>query len=470
MKAQRTPHLQTLIALSLLLFMTGCSSVKTVDHREFQAPQQDVLITNISALSADGSRMLTGQNVLLRNGLIVSISASQTAPAGVTIIDGDGKFLIPGLIDSHAHLQDSENDLLVYLAHGITGIREMSGNARHLAWAAQVENGRPGPSIEVSSEKISSKAGLSGFINSLFWTRINVSSEQAAERLIGRLHSQGYANAKISSDISRAMYLAITKAASEQGMDVAGHIPGAIDFEEFLQSEHREIAHIEELVKLLNREFGYFTVDNSAEFLSFAGQRSREMASDLQRRGIAVNTTLWYMQSIPKQVASLPELIADSDLSFTNPQRATEWGPEANEFANNHTGLVDWWEVFSQANEVVFKALLENDVTLLAGTDAMTTMVVPGASMHQELSALVSQGMSPQHAIASASAEPARWMGIKAGAITPGYAADLLILNRNPLDDIAALSDIDTVIKAGRVYPRATLDLMLDRVRTQYRH
>ncbi len=442
-----------------------CNSVATVDHRPYRQTATDLLITDIHVLSADGQRFLPQHNILLRNGQISAISANAIASPGARVIDGRGKYAMPGLIDSHVHLQDSENDLLVYLAHGITHVREMSGSDRHLAWQRAIEKGRPGPSIEVSSEKISSKSGLWGYINELFWTRINISSSKQATALAERLKATGFANAKISSDISRDMYFEISRAARQQQLRVVGHIPEAIDFAEFIRHGQREIAHIEELVKLLNKEFGYFTADNGDAFLAHVNARMNEVAAALRAHRVAVGTTFWYMQSIPRQVSDLPALLAELDLSFTQPDRVAEWLPDENVFANGHAHLQDWWLIFAQANAAVLKALHAHGVTLLAGTDAMTSLVVPGLSMHLELESLVAAGMRPAQAILSATAVPAAWMGVHTGTMAPGYQADLLILNSNPLQDITATRDIFAVINNGRLHPRARLDEMLERVR-----
>ncbi|WP_196137204.1 amidohydrolase family protein [Aliikangiella sp. G2MR2-5] len=458
------------VITSFTFFVTSCSSISSVEYKKFQQPATDILITNTNVLSEDGRAMLPNQNVLIQNGLITAITVNAISSESALVIDGQEKYLIPGLIDSHVHLQDSENDLLVYLAHGITYVREMSGNDQHHKWREEINEGRVAPSIEVSSEKISSKSGLWGLINEFFWTRINISSEQDAMALAESLKDDNYANAKISSDINKEMYFAITKAAKKTSLSVTGHIPGTVSFEEFLESGQGEIAHIEELVKMMNREFGYFTTANGDDFLKFIEERSREVAGKLKERNISVSSSFWYMQSIPEQVSNLPDLIEELDLSFTNPERVTEWMPEKNDFALNHTHLIEWWSIFAKANEVVLRELIKNETVILVGTDAMTSLVIPGISLHQELAALVNAGMSNTQAINNATRIPAEWMGVKVGKLSKGYAADILILNNNPLEDIDATRDIQAVIKGGRLYKKELLESMLDSIRRTYSH
>jgi len=468
MKSILPPFFKLFLFIASTFSVVGCSSFSTVDYEKFNQPEKDILITNTNVLSENGEFMLPNQNIYIQNGQITTITSNPINTTGALIIDGQDKYVIPGLIDSHVHLQKSENDLLVYLAQGITHVREMSGNDEHHEWKVDIDNGRAGPSIEVSSEKISSKSGLWGFINELFWNRINVSGEKEVLNLVESLQVKGYANAKISSDLSKEMYLEVTQVAKLKGLKIAGHIPSAISFNEFIESSHTEIAHIEELVKIMNKEFGYFTTANGHEFLEYVKTRSHKIAKDLKSNHISVGTTYWYMQSIPKQVHNLPALINDLDFSFTNPQRVSEWMPEKNDFAINHAHLKEWWPIFAKANELVLQALIENDVIILVGTDAMTTLVVPGISMHQELEALVNAGMSNTQAIRNATIVPAKWMGEKVGKLSSGYEADLLILNSDPLKDIKATANINAVVSDGRLYNRETLKSMLDSVRSKY--
>lgn len=449
---------------------TACSYTSVNSRNNIEGKSSTgYVITNTNVLSKEGDKFIEGQSILIRNGEIIAIEPlASMVTEGAILIDGTGKFITPALIDSHVHLQKSKNDLKVYLAHGITYVREMSGNKEHLAWSKSINRGEVGPSIEVSSEKIASKSGLWGFINELFWNRINVATQEDAKQLIERLKNEGYANAKIASDISREMYFAVTNEAKQQGLSVVGHIPDQITFDDFIASHHKEIAHIEELVKLLNAEFGYYRTNTAEEFLDYVKERSTEMAKSLKDNGIAVNTSLWYMQSIPEQISNLPSLIQETDLSFTNPAVADNWLPTKNEFELNQSQNYEWWLTFVKANEFVLRALIQNDVVILAGTDAMTSMVIPGASLHKELSSLVHSGLTPSQALKSATSAPGTWMQKDVGIISEGFAADLLILEDNPLENIANTESIHGVFKAGQYYSATTLESMLDSIRKEY--
>ena len=122
--------------------MYGARTQPVDDARYLDHPLQPVLIENVHVLSANGDRMIANQSVLLENGLITAIQDSLNIPPNAHLIDGTGQYLIPGLIDAHMHLWQSPDDLLLYIANGITTVRELKGNANHLAWRDEINIGK----------------------------------------------------------------------------------------------------------------------------------------------------------------------------------------------------------------------------------------------------------------------------------------------------------------------------------------
>jgi hypothetical protein len=108
------------------------ASTETVDRAQFYVPLQPTVVTDVAVLSPDGSAMIPDQTVLLADGDIVSVGETIELPPDALVLDGAGRFLVPGFVDTHVHLRKSPNDLLLYLANGVTQIVEMSGNADHL--------------------------------------------------------------------------------------------------------------------------------------------------------------------------------------------------------------------------------------------------------------------------------------------------------------------------------------------------
>jgi hypothetical protein len=452
-----------------------------VDHADFVVPARLTAITNVHVLSADGNAMYPGHTVLFDGSGIRAIGEAVDIPDDADVVDGDGKYLIPGLVDAHVHLKQSPNDLLVYVATGVTGIREMSGNADHLAWRGQIEAGRVGPRLFVASEKVESHGWLAGHFQRWTRYRINVPRPGDAAAAVASLHQRGYDAVKLGSLLDADVYREAGRVAAERGMPVVGHLPVSVTLETLWSSEQGELAHIEEIVKALDAEFGYFGNSRSEEFLAFVGQRSGDVAAKLVEHEIAVVSSLWLVESIPRQKVAPADVLAGIEWAYANPglvegtplskgwlpgNNAYELGAEAG--AGEREAHVAYWTTFAKAHHILLQAMRDEGVRVMAGTDANTAGVVPGFSLHDELGSLVAAGMSPAQALRAATAAPAQQMKQKSGKLAPGYRADMLLLNANPLDAIGNTRSIDAVFLHGRHLDRPRLDAILAAVRTTH--
>ncbi len=445
-----------------------------VDHTGFHAMSGPTAITDVHVLSPDGNTMLGGNTVLFDEGGIVAIGENLELPEGVNVVDGSGRYLIPGLIDAHVHLKQSPNDLLVYVANGVTGIREMSGNADHLGWRADIEAGRLGPRMFVASEKLESWGWFAGHFQRWTRNRINVRRPEDAEAVVRSLAGDGYDAVKLGSMLNGETYWAVDQAASESGLSLIGHLPVSVPLSELWKSQQSELAHIEEIVKALDAEFGYFTNANADEYLDFVARRSDEVAAKLAERDIGMVSSLWLIESIPRQKAATAQFIEEIELQYANSglvkgtplskgwlpgNNAYEIGPEAG--PAEREAAVAYWTVFAEAHRILLRALRDNGVQVMAGTDANTAGTVPGFSLHDELKSLTEAGLSPAQSLRAATATPAKRMNDKAGRIAPGYRADMVLLRDNPLKDISNTRAIDGVVVNGRFLDRAQLDVIL---------
>ena len=214
-----------------------------VDHNQFE-PQKGVFaIANVNVLSESGDKFLTGQTVTINNGLIETIDSIPSISDQYTIIDGSDKYLIPGLIDAHVHLFKSPNDLLLYVANGVTEIRELIGERDHLKWKQQIENGRIGPKMFVATPRLGSFSKMEGWFMEQSQGFINVPDAASAQQTIKRLHNEGYQGVKIYSQLNKESYIAIAKTAKELGMPIFGHIPWAVSYDDVYNNGQSGIAH-----------------------------------------------------------------------------------------------------------------------------------------------------------------------------------------------------------------------------------
>ncbi len=174
-----------------------------VDYEQFNPSSDPVAITNVHVLTPNGEAFIPGQTVLIERGLITSVDTVPVGSADFQIIDGAGKYLIPGLIDSHVHLFKSPNDLLLYVANGVTQIREMIGEPDHLKWRQQIEEGRIGPDMFVVSPRLGSFEILEGWF--MVWSQgfMNIRDAKEAEKTVEQLFEDGYDGVKVYSHLNK---------------------------------------------------------------------------------------------------------------------------------------------------------------------------------------------------------------------------------------------------------------------------
>lgn len=493
--------------VSLYFIFTGSvrqaygADTKVADPAQFLIDAEATAISNVSVLSPDATRMLPNRTVLLANRKIMSIAQNVDIPDGVRTIDGRGMFLIPGLVDSHVHLHRSPNDLLLYVANGVTQIRSMNGSIQDLELKREIENGRLGPHLYVSSASMASADGFGTTFDamtpdwmpdSLFFmileatANLDVSkdSEQAAESA-RQFIRDGRDGIKLYGFLSMASFRAILDVAEELDVPTAAHIPDAMALDELRTTKLREIAHIEELVKALQREFDTLPDQGELSFLEYVDSRKDEIVADLLHNEVAVHSTLWFIESFQDQIYNLEEKLKEIELEYANPglvegnwvaasgMAPAGWLPGTNRFETwaGHTpeeiaGSNDYWNGYVGAHHILLDAMIESNVTVLAGTDTGGWLVVPGFALHDELETLQLRGMTPAQALQTATSAPARRIRNNAGIIQIGRRADLVLLNENPLEDIANTRSIETVILDGEVIDRAQLDAILDAVKS----
>ncbi len=437
-----------------------------------------VVILNANVLTPDSDAFVQGQAVILDAGLIDYVGPEPDMRGDPRIVDGRGMYLVPGFTDSHVHLWRSENDLLLYVANGVTQVREMHGTRRHLEWRDEIGGGRIGPDLFVVAAQLATYDTIEGIWQRLTSERNVVRSDNDVRRTIGALTRADFDAIKASSFLSLSAYRAASRQIEATGAKFVGHIPPAASLDDLWASEQAEVSHVEEFVKALDREFGGYTSTNSDEFLAFVRSRSDDVAQRVRANGIAVTTTLALIESFGPQATGLENVLRSTQLEYVNPGlvegQAMGWLPSVNGYRVPEHRRTDGWEsrqttywaAYAEAQRILFQALVRADVVLLAGTDANVPAMVPGFSLHQEMIAMQAAGMTPAQVLASATSAPGTWSGQRTGQIRRGYEADLVLLRDDPLLDIDATDAIEMVFTNGRSFDRNELNGLLGAVRT----
>ncbi|HEY6065604.1 MAG TPA: amidohydrolase family protein [Thermoanaerobaculia bacterium] len=410
-----------------------------------------VAITHVRVIDVRAGAALPDRTVLVREGRIAAVGGPDLATAGARVVDGRGKFLIPGLWDMHVHLSWSkENALLALLANGVTGVRDMGGDLPEIDnWRARITAGvLAGPRI----------FRVGPILNGKKFNQYQMVTGNADETrgVVRALKQVGVDFIKTHRRTERDSYFAMIDEAKKQGLDVVGHIPVTVTPEEAIDSGQRTIEHTETLFE------GTFSAGlKEGEFLA-AIRKFRAGAADVLFARFVKNGTFFD----PTLTAYRSGIESMDGSALRDPRRryvaqSYRKAAEKDEKKVSAEELAGWKATFAELIEVV-RQLHRAGVPLLTGTDLAATRV-PGFTVHDELALLVSAGLTPLEALRASTLHPAEAMRKTddLGAIEAGKAADLVLLDADPLADIRNTERITAVIAAGKLFARADLDRLL---------
>jgi imidazolonepropionase-like amidohydrolase len=385
------------------------------------------LIANAAVLDIETGRLASDRFVLVREGIIVSIAPE--APAGVgpeiEFIDAAGAVLIPGLIDMHVHVFD-EADLAANLAYGVTTVRNLGGLPFHLPMAERIERGDIlGPRLITTGPILNERGGRNS--NAL---QSAVSGADEARAAVRRQYQAGYRDLKLYSNLSRESFAAIRDEAARLGLTMAGHpVEGTqadpLTIAETLAADFVTIEHAESIV--------WFALHDRRDHA-----QASALAARFAEAGAVVSPTLIVHQNLARIVETRGAHVRREEMASFNPVVARF---EADRYA--------FWAGYErddrsvmQAFYVAFTGMLHAaGVTLVVGSDAGVMATPHGVSVSYEIELLVAAGLSPLEALQAATINPARALQREGelGRIAPGYAADFILLDGDPREDLSRL-------------------------------
>jgi hypothetical protein len=420
---------------------------------------QTVAISGVTVVPMTGAGVvLAGQTVVFRDRRIAAIGpASRVAvPASAVRVDGTGKFLIPGLIDSHVHLQYDEDDnralLRAFTANGITTIWNLAGNPGHLRLRDAVARGEVvGPAIMTSGQPLGDPVG-----GATTTTPDEIAAAVAAQR------RAGYDFVKMSGDLSRETYARLISAARQERIPLIGHAPRNLGVTPMIAERQPAVAHVEEYI------YAWFFYRRRQQHpIPDLDAKIKTLADETAKAGTSVITTLSVYRGIADQIEDLDRVLARPEvpcLPRTVGDRWMWWPPNNTYVRRFRKDSVPLFRANADLLTRVTGAFARAHVRLLAGTDTPTATVVPGFSLHDELRELARAGLTPYQVLRSATADPAAFAGAGAsdrGTLEIGRRADAVLLDANPLENIAHTSRIAGVMSAGRWLPSRDLAKML---------
>ncbi len=431
------------------------------------AGQTAITIRNVTVIPMTATSPAPGQTVLVRDGRIVEVGAAGQLriPAGAIIVDGTGKYLIPGLVEMHAHMSKTRASALgLYVVHGVTTLRDQgSEHAEVLRWRQEIRDGaRVGPRMLIAGPYLESLRNIERMrrdppesrVEPFERARIPIGSPADARRVIDSLAALELDHFKIRTAQDDATYLALVQAAHARGKRVVGHVVTASPAV-FLQAGQDGVEH------------GFpISLDSMAREDRVAFWRQ------LAARDVGVVPTIvTAVESVFRPTEYFRDLVTDTTAAvhplrpYLSAFMIQDWREQVDEVTPQRRAY------FDRALPVGLKHLREMHeagVRIMAGSDVAVLNVFPGASLHDELRLFVdSLRMSPMQALESATRKPAEWLRIadSVGTIERGKVADLILLDADPLSDIANTRRIAAVVLRGKLFRRQDLDALLAEVR-----
>jgi imidazolonepropionase-like amidohydrolase len=434
-----------------------------------QQPASPVTIAfrNVTVIAGTGALPVPNTTVLVRGDRIAAVGpAADTAiPREARVIEGAGRYLMPGLIELHAHTSKARaSSLGLFVANGVTTLRDMGGDHEELLrWRREIARGeRVGPRMLIAGPYLESASNIERMrrdppeqrVEPFDRIRIGVGSPEEARRTIASLAVRELDFIKIRTVQDRATYLALNEAANAHGLKLVGHVAG-IPPEVVLDAGQDGIDH---------------------PFYPSLEGMTREQRLSIWRRFAErhvpiVPTLVTFFESAFQPIERLRALTADAEglvdarRMYVSRFTVLDWREQVSEMSEERqTALRKVWDDTIRRD---LREMHEAGMDVLAGSDVAVVNIFPGFSLHDEMALFVSElGMTPGEVIERATSRSARFLGIgdSVGTVERGKIADLVLLEANPLADIRNTRRIAAVVVRGSLFDEERLGAVLDAV------
>jgi imidazolonepropionase-like amidohydrolase len=406
----------------LLIFLMVVFVFLNVSCNELNNDSSLTVFKNVNIIPMNTETILEGYNVVIKDGKIVKIGKpwKTRAPKNSMVIDGKSKYLVPGLTDMHVHWLQGDDELTLYLANGITTIRDMFGNYGKLGHRERIEEGEIlGPRLYISTPLIDGEQPI--------WSgSLVVTNPEDVEPLIANSKKMGYDFIKVYEKLTMDVYDSIVKVAKKENIPVVGHVPSLVGIEKVIKSGQKSIEHL-----------------------------SRYYDSDEL-----------YDMTIENNVWNCPTIVVYSNFN----RSLAEEKIEGLEYI--HPLIIRTWEggmnmgssmIETSGLKHIAKRLHDKGGKILLGTDTNNPFIVPGFSIHDELYNFVDIGLTPYEALRTGTYNAAEFLNIldESGTVETGKNADLILLDGNPLEDITNMKKIEGVMIRGKWISKSEIDEML---------
>jgi hypothetical protein len=437
----------------------------------------DLVIANVTVIDGTDGPARPDQTVLIRAGKIAAIGSAVRVPPRARVIDGRGKYLIPGLWDMHAHVTHEEFREH-FLDRGVTGVRHLYSLNPLFSPRSWVRGKRPAPHLAAVEVMLDGPRPV--FSLPASWNVFPCRTEADARKAVARIQARGEKWVKVYSLLPAEAYAGAADEARRRKMPLVGHVPFTVSAWEAAEAGQRSIEHLYGvMISCSHREAELSTqmrqaihngklTGNDTFHITRALEQAMDShdpqrAQDLYR--CFVRNRIWHVPTLVQKQA-WGKL---DDPAFTNrPRRELPaivergWRVERTrdggvllpglDMRLGVAALARERRLFAHQLRLVGE-MHRAGVRLLAGTDSPNPYCAPGASLHEELELLVKAGLSPLEALQTATRNAAEFLGEldRRGTISVGKEADLVLLDADPLEKIGNVRKVRAVVLGGRL-------------------
>ena len=445
-------------AAAALLLFTGLAACAQNEP----AVPGTIAFTNVTVLPMDRPGVLEGQTVVVFDGEVQEMGPAGEVRVGegATVIDGAGRYLMPGLAEMHAHVppgadppRDAVEDILfLYVANGITTIRGMLGSEYQIPLAEELRAGSVlGPHFYVGAPSINGNSAP---------------SPEDAERLIRTHKDAGYDLQKIHPGVSRETWDHMVAVAEEVGLTYGGHVPADVGLVHAIETGMSTVDHLDGYVQAVASDDVVAQI-NTGRPISLEGlvngvdeSKIGEIVQLTVEHDVYVVPTMYLWQNL-YGTEDAEVFLSQPEMRYVSEGQRDAWRRQA---AGGPQGPPDVVRAFFDVRNRILKDLADAGAPVMMGTDSPQLFNVPGFALHREIDVMSESGMTNQQILESGTVTVGRYvrehLGIddSFGTVAPGQRADLVLLGANPLDDLDNLTDRVGVMVEGRWVTRAEID------------
>lgn len=421
-----------------------------------------IAFVGVDVLPMDRDGVVPNQTVVVLDGQIVEVGSADDVLVGegATVIDGSGRYLMPGLAEMHAHVPPGsdppreavEDILFLYVANGVTTIRGMLGSDYQIPLADELERGDVlGPTFYVGAPSINGNSAP---------------TPERAEELIRQHHAAGYDLQKIHPGVSLETWDRMTAVAEEVGFTYGGHIPTDVGLVHAIETGMSTVDHLDGYVQAVASDDVVAQV-NAGQPISLEGlvsgvdeDKIGEIVQLSVEHDVYVVPTMYLWENLygtedPEPFLQLPEM------RYVSEAQKNAW---RNQGGGGPAGSADVVQTFFDLRNRILREFADAGGNVMMGTDSPQLFNVPGFALHREIAVMSEAGMSNQQILESGTVTVGRYvrehLGIDDafGTVAVGQRADLVLLGSNPLEELDALTDRIGVMVRGRWVPRAEID------------